>query len=296
MLSVDKNTIQYIKQDRNNHLEEKKCIKSTLKHSCEFMLDFRTCLNPLPEKNTKIKEFSKITAQIEKVCKDKVIISGILHKTICYTAARCECACRSKHIKHIKIPFSCFIDVDWKDSKDTFEIVDYKILCNHSKIIRKQNCCLKKAILSEKDIIKITVERKSSNNFYGNTVVDSEICFVPSVDPDATSVSVDVNPKNFKVLLMCCDLIIVSGFITKTVTFNDGTPTAKKDILVQVNVPANIKDLNDVDSKKWEVTRAEICDGCFYFTSPNEDATLFHTLLEKDILAVEVSHKHKCQN
>ncbi|MDD3187827.1 MAG: hypothetical protein PHD02_05135, partial [Bacilli bacterium] len=62
--------------------------------------------------------------------------------------------------------------------------------------------------------------------------------------------SVDVDPKNFKVQLICCDLIVVCGFITKTVIFCDGTPKVKKDIFVQVKIPVDIDDICDVDAEK----------------------------------------------
>lgn len=299
MSMMNKNTIKYIKKCTTDQLPEKRCIRSKPTYSCEFMLDYRTCLNPLPKKNTKIKEFTKITAKIEKKCAGKIIIGGILYKTICYTSLS-RCGCWTKHIKHIKIPFSCFIDIDCKHSKDDFKIVDCKTVCNFSKVISSKNKCSKKAILVEKDIIKIIVKRKPCTNncnyYFGNSVVDSDVCFAPAVNPKAATVSVDVDPKKFKVMLICCDLIVVSGVITKIVTFNDGTPTAKKDILVQVNVPATIEELERVDINKWEVTQAEICDGCYHFTCPNEDETLFQTLVAKYIISIEVSYKHKCQS
>lgn len=291
---INNKTVQCIKQDKDDLLLEKKCIRCRDMYSCEFMLDFRTCLCPAPKKNSKIKQFVKVEAKIEKICKGKIIIFGTLHKIICYTSLpKCKCSSKTKHLKHIKVPFSCFIDINCKDAKDDFEIVDSKILCNYSEIIHSHDKCSKKAVLTEKDIIKIAVQKKSCNNYFGNTVVDSEICFVPAVNPDTASVSVDVDPKNFKVQLICCDLIVVCGFITKTVTFCDGTPKVKKDILVQVNVPVNIEDLCDVYAKKWEVTKAQVCDSCSSFICPNKNTTLYHTLVEKDIIAVEVSHKNK---
>ncbi|MDD3187826.1 MAG: DUF3794 domain-containing protein, partial [Bacilli bacterium] len=136
MSFINNKTIQYIKEDKDHLLLEKKCIRSKDMHSCEFMLDFRSCLYPAPKKNSKIKQFVNVEAKIEKICKGKIIISGTLHKIIYYTSLpKCECGSKTKHIKHIKVPFSCFIDINCRDVKDEFEIVDSKILCNYSEII-----------------------------------------------------------------------------------------------------------------------------------------------------------------
>ena len=292
----NKKTISTIKKNTDAKLKKKKCIRIKPTHSCKAMINFKTCLNPPPKKNTKVRQFTNITAKIEKICTGKILISGILHKTICYTALS---GC--KHIKHTDIPFKCFSNSNCINSKDNFEIVDYQTVCTFSNIINKKNKCSKKAILVGNTIIKIRVQRKPCTDtcnhfkwckFCGKTVVDSEICFVPAVNPAKASVSVNVDPANFKVELICSDLIVVCGFITKTVTFTDGIPTAKKDILVQVNIPAHIDDLQEVKAGKWKITRAEVCTGCFSFTCPNGDATLFHKLMEKDIIAVEVSNKH----
>lgn len=277
---------------------ENKCIRTNPTHSCEVMIDFRTCLCPPPKKNTKVKQCVKVNAKIEKICAGKVIIGGTLHKTITYTAITHDGFPCKTCTKHKDIPFSCYIDIDCGNSKDKFEIVDCETICSFSEVINTTVNCCKKAILVEKDIVKIIVKRIYSSKdikkckFCGKAVVDSEICFAPAVNPAKASVSVSIDPDNFKVDLVCCDLIVVCGFITKTVAFTDDTPTAKKDILVQINVPANIDGLDDVDPEKWTVTRAEVCTGCFNFTCPSGDADLFHKLVEKDIIAVLVENKH----
>ena len=288
-------------RDSDVDLAENKCIRNNPTHSCEVMIDFRTCLCPPPKKNTKVNQCVDVKAKIEKVCAGKIIIGGILHKIIKYTSiAHGGFNCKTR-TKHEYIPFSCFIDIDCGNSEDKFEIVDCQSICTFSEVINSENECCKKAILVEKDIIKIIVQRipcfnhckeKNKCKFCGKAVIDSEICFVPAVNTATASVSVSINPDNFKVELVCCDLIVVCGFITKTVAFTDGTPTAKKDILVQVNVPANIDGFDEVDPEKWTVTKTEVCTGCFNFTCPNGDSTLFHKLVEKDIIAVLVEHKH----
>lgn len=259
-------------------------------HSCEVMIDFRTFLCPTPKKNSKVDQCIKVEAKIEKVCKGKIIIGGIVHKTIKYKAITHDGCSYKNCTKHKDIPFSCFIDCGCH--KDKFEIIDCPIICSFSDVIYTKDKCNKKAIFVEKDIIKIIVASKHcSFKFCGKAVIDSEICFVPAVDKAKTSVSVSIDPANFKVDLVCCGLIVVSGFITKTVTFTDGRPTVKKDILVQVNVSANINAF-DTDPKKWTVTKAELCTACFNYTCPSEDNNLFHKLVEKDIIAVQVKKKH----
>ena len=282
-------------------LTENKCIRTNHEHFCEVMIEFKTCLCPAPKKNTKVNQCVDVKAKIEKICEGKIIIGGTLHKTIRYKALTHDgCSCKN-YIKHKDIPFSCFIDIDCGNSEDKFEIVDCKSICTFSEVINTKDECRTKAILVEKDIIKIIVQRipcfnhckeRNKCKFCGKAVIDSEICFVPAVNTATASVSVSIDPANFKVDLVCCDLIVVCGFITKTVAFTDGTPTTKKDILVQVNVPANIDDFDEVDPEKWTVTRAEVCTGCFNFTCPSGDASLFHKLVEKDIIAVLVEHKH----
>ena len=277
-------------------LAKNKCIRTNPTHSCEVMIDFRTSLCPPPKKNTKVNQCVKVEAKIEKICEGKIIIGGTLHKTIKYTAITQDgCTCKNC-TKHKDIPFSCFIDIDCGNLKDKFEIVDCEAICSFSEVINTKDGCCKKAILVEKDIIKIVVQRINCKSmkgckFCGKAVVDSEICFVPAVNPATASVSVSIDPANFKVGLVCCDLIVVCGFITKTVTFTDGTPTVKKDIVAQVNVPANIFGVDNFDPEKWTVTRADVCTGCFNFTCPSVDADLLHKLVEKDIVAVLVEHK-----
>lgn len=130
-------------------------------------------------------------------------------------------------------------------------------------------------------------------NFCGSDTVESEICFIPGVAPgDITSVTVSCDPADFAVELVCCNLIVVCGKITKTIIFTDsqgGTSTKIKDILVQVKVPAEICNPIYLDPANWLVTGVQVCTGCWTLTCVDKaDVTKFHKFLEKDILSVQV--------
>ncbi|MEQ8155490.1 MAG: hypothetical protein ABRQ25_11495 [Clostridiaceae bacterium] len=287
--------------DNDKHMHEGLCKRNPV-HFCEVLVGSKIILNPQPREDCRIKQHVKIKAKIEKVCCGKMLINGIIRKTICYKAIHGDfCSDSAEHLKHEDIPFICFIDVKCGNSKDNFEIVSCESLCAFSKIHTKEINCSSIAILEEKDLIKIKVRRKPCSHeedfidckFCSKAAVSSEICFVPAVNPDAASVSVESDPCNFKVELVCCGLIVVCGFITKKVTFCDGTPAAVKDIPVQISIPAAIDDLNEAVPEKWKVTKAEVCTGCYEFICPDA-CKKSHKLTEKDIIAVEVSHKNYC--
>jgi hypothetical protein len=133
--------------------------KPRIRYCCEVLIDFRTCLLPAPKHFHDIKVTSKVDVKIDKVCACKVILGGILHKTIKYTVKN-ECnSCCDEYVKHKDIPFSCFIDVDCADENDCFKIVGYEILCDFSELIKIKEECNLKTIFVEKDIIKIAVQR-----------------------------------------------------------------------------------------------------------------------------------------
>lgn len=131
--------------------------KPTLIHCCEVLIDFRTCLIPAPKHCQDIKVTSKLEAKIDKSCGCKIIIGGILHKTIKYKTKDSDCKTH-EHIKHKDIPFSCFIDFDCSSPGDTFKIIDSEVLCEFSEIKKVREDCSIKTIFIEKDIIKIAVQ------------------------------------------------------------------------------------------------------------------------------------------
>lgn len=289
-------TINNNEKNVDTYFPADKCIKIPPTHFCEVMINSKTSLFPPPKINTKLYQFVDVEAKIEKICTGKIIIGGTIHKTIIYKAIENNNFTWEYSRKNTDIPFSCFINIDPCDSCDMYEIIHCKSICSFSEIININDQCSNKSILVEKDIVKIVVDKITCCNikkqkFCSKTVLDNEICFLPPVNPCAASVSVNIDKANFKVELVCCDLIVVCGFITKTVAFTDDTPTVNKDILVQINIPANIYDLDDLCPKKWTVTCVEVCASCFDFTCPSTDGDLYHKLALKDIISVQVTHK-----
>ena len=165
--------------------------------------------------------------------------------------------------------------------------------------------------------------------FCGSDVIESEICFVPAVkeeDIKDAMVTVSVDPDDFKIELVCCNLIVVCGFITKKVTYRkdrmgDGLSLdsaesgfhsieiAEKDISVQIKVPVNIYKEEDLDIDEWIVAGVEVCSsGCTNLVCPGKSITgprqvvpdgqghdgndkkTYHKLIEKDIVSVLVKH------
>lgn len=278
---------------------ENKSKASKNTYSCEVLVEFRTHLCPPPKQNTQVMQINKAEAKIEKICSGKIIIGGTLHKTIVYTdITQCDCN-KANCIKQRDIPFSCYVDIPPVNAGDKFNITENQIICAFSEVIKENTCCCNQSILVEKDIIKITVQKTPAKadskkmkecRFWGKEVVNSEICFVPAVNPKAASVSVSIDPANFKVKLTCCDLVVVCGFITKTVTFTDGTPTVKKVIPVQVEVTVDVEQCGEVGGKIWIVDKAEVCDSYTNFTCSCGNSSLFHKLVEKDIIAVQIEY------
>lgn len=148
-----------------------------------------------------------------------------------------------------------------------------------------------------KEILQCPVEcmciELENYNYCGSDTVEGEICFVPGVDPvTITKVEVTVDSDNFSVELVCCNLIVVCGFITKKVFGASAVrPIKTKDIPVQIKVPAEICNPDYLVERAWKVTGAEVCTGCYTFAcvDKNEaEETIYHKLIEKDIVSVQV--------
>jgi len=155
-------------KNKNNSFTVPRCTsknkfpKPRVRHCCEILIDFRTCLTPPPENCKNIKVISKIDVRIEKVCCGKVLIGGILHKKIKWDKAEEVIFCSEDNlIKHKDIPFSCFIDFDCSDDDNIFEIVGSEIICEFSELLKIKEGCSEKGIFIEKDIIIIAVQRKN---------------------------------------------------------------------------------------------------------------------------------------
>ncbi|MFA9398980.1 MAG: hypothetical protein ACERKV_12060 [Clostridiaceae bacterium] len=132
-------------------------------------------------------------------------------------------------------------------------------------------------------------------NFCGVDTVESEVCLVPAVTPEEiTSVEVEIDKENFKIQLICCNLIVVCGFITKTIVItpaDESDPYTKvKDIPVQIKVPAEICNEADlVIDEAWQITGVEVCTGCYTLVCPDGSTPIkYHKLVEKEIVGVQV--------
>jgi hypothetical protein len=131
--------------------------KISILQCCEVLIDFRTCLLPPPEPCHDIKVTSCVEVKIDKVCGCKVLLGGILHKTIkYYSLDKHGKAC--KHVKRKDIPFSCYVDFDCASLEDTFKIAGHEVIGEFSEIKKIKEDYTTKTIFIEKDIIKVSVQ------------------------------------------------------------------------------------------------------------------------------------------
>ncbi|ERI90502.1 hypothetical protein HMPREF1982_03868 [Clostridiales bacterium oral taxon 876 str. F0540] len=138
-------------------------------------------------------------------------------------------------------------------------------------------------------------------------VVENEICLVEGIPTNATNITVSVvdplilNPTspNLVIELVCCDLVVVCGFIRKIITYTPaggGTPvTITRDVPVQI--PVRIKCPDDTDvlltPDNLSITNARVCTGCFKLSAQCASGTgtpVFHKLREKEILLFEFTY------
>ncbi|SDP95613.1 Collagen triple helix repeat-containing protein, partial [Litchfieldia salsa] len=130
---------------------------------CRFIVKHSTQLVPPAIKNSTIVN-KEITACIEKVCDEVVIITGIIKKIISYTALIDE-EDEQEFVIYDDIPFHCIIDRDDIKSHDKYEICDLQILCEvYSKeaAFRESYGSEKKVLafrLDEKEVVKICIKK-----------------------------------------------------------------------------------------------------------------------------------------
>lgn len=156
----DSNLIEY----ENNDLGEK-CDEPKLQHCCNVMVEHKTHLTPPAFCHSKILSKINIDIKVEKVCAGAVIISGIIHKSLCYKALLENGTIDSSYKKCIDIPFNCFINTDEANEDDEYEVTGHDLLCtyvnntdlnNDCNNNQKKRCCMH----IEKTLIKICVMRK----------------------------------------------------------------------------------------------------------------------------------------
>ncbi|WP_051317247.1 hypothetical protein [Ectobacillus panaciterrae] len=142
---------------------------------CRIIVEHKTQLVP-PAKRGTARATKTVEAKIEKVCPETVVICGVLHKTITYTAIIDGKECPN-HIIKDDIPFQCLIEQDDIKEKeedkfciiqqdsikegDRFRITQQDILCEvfaHEANFGGSDHSIAFKFV-EKDIIKICVKK-----------------------------------------------------------------------------------------------------------------------------------------
>lgn len=262
-------------------------------HFCEVMIEYKTTLSPAPLKAAEVIGYSIAEAVIENVCNGKVIIGGILHKTIEY------CSCKINDKKQLikkEIPFSCFIDVDQIKHCGKYKVKKCDTICSYCKIFCEVQNGRKHTILHCKDIIKVEVENLSDvceeECFIqkGETFAIGEICFMPAVNPENAAVNIFSDTDDFKIELLSNSFAFISGFFTITVHFRDRTTPAVKDVAIQAIIPIKVECEDMLDKDKWKVIEAKLCNGTYSFECPDKESKGFHKLVTKEVLEFELKY------
>lgn len=95
---------------------------------CEVMVEGRTQLVPPALEGEPITHQNTVNAKIEKVCPEKVVISGFVRRTIKYTAVTDNDLELENEIVD-DIPFQCTIDREDANEGDDFRITGATVLC-----------------------------------------------------------------------------------------------------------------------------------------------------------------------
>lgn len=124
--------------------------------------------------------------------------------------------------------------------------------------------------------------------FCSQAVVEGEICLVTALAPEEiASVYTYVDPEDLSVQLACCNLILITGFITKTILLQN-QETMEEKIPFATQIAAEINEPNAANRDYWKITKADVCDGCYKLLCATSDGK-YHKLREKDVIAIEVT-------
>ncbi|WP_242221203.1 hypothetical protein [Bacillus cereus group sp. BfR-BA-01380] len=147
---------------------------------CKIIVEHKTQLVP-PAKRGTASATKTVVANIEKVCPEVVVICGVIHKTITYTAVIDGCEVENHVIKD-DVPFQCLIeqnDIKEGDDQcgitqqdgikegDQFRIIQQGILCEvfaHEANFGGQDHSVAFKFV-EKDIVKVCIEKVRSTNY-----------------------------------------------------------------------------------------------------------------------------------
>lgn len=130
---------------------------------CQVIVDGNTQLVPPALNDAPVMHQNIVNAKIQKVCPEKVIISGFVHRTITYTAVD-DSGLEFENEIVDDIPFQCAIDREDANEDDTFIITGSTILCEvYAKTqnlgthpITNQPLAYR---FSEKDIVKVCIRK-----------------------------------------------------------------------------------------------------------------------------------------
>jgi FtsP/CotA-like multicopper oxidase with cupredoxin domain len=130
---------------------------------CQAIVEGRTQLVPPALKDEPIVHENRVYAEIEKVCPEKVIISGFIRRTITYTALLDNGIEKEKEIVD-DIPFQCAIDREDANEGDEFRITGTTLLCE--VFAKTQNFGTSPLVdkplaykFVEKDIVKVCIRK-----------------------------------------------------------------------------------------------------------------------------------------
>ncbi|MEI5906918.1 multicopper oxidase [Bacillus spongiae] len=134
---------------------------------CQVIVEGSTQLVPPALDNGTLSTNKNVFAEVEKVCAEKVIISGFLRNTITYTAVLDNGEMKEQTVTNDH-PFQCTIDRDDANENDSFIITGTSVICeivSHTQNfgthpVTKDQVAFK---FVEKDIIKICIQKECIN-------------------------------------------------------------------------------------------------------------------------------------
>lgn len=135
---------------------------------CRVIVEGKTQLVPPALKDATIEHQNIVHAKIEKVCPEKVIISGFIQKTINYTALLNNGIEEEKEIID-NIPFQCVIDREDANEDDDFIITGSTLFCEvfaHTQSFKAHSHTDKPLAYEfvEKDIVKVCIRKGCFNS------------------------------------------------------------------------------------------------------------------------------------
>lgn len=150
---MNNNEISFLENSPINYCNNC-CPRGNLRYCYECLIENSTCVPRPICINTPVKSVEFVEARIVKKCAGKILIRGVLHKTIRYAAC---IDCNYSIVK--KIPFTCYIDVDETLDTDIYEIVGSNVICSYENLEFCKWHNGNNWVMKEIDIVKIVVQR-----------------------------------------------------------------------------------------------------------------------------------------